>query len=72
MSQSASAGRVQRSDIEAKLQEIKGEVDTTTAKAKPVGLAAAAVAVVVVVGVAYLLGRRKGKRQTTLVEIRRV
>jgi hypothetical protein len=28
--------------------------------------------VVVVVGVAYFLGRRKGKKQTTLVEIRRV
>ena len=72
MSPAAPSGRIERSDIEAKLREIKGEVDTTTERAKPIGMAAAAVAVVVVVGVAYFLGRRKGKKQTTLVEIRRV
>ena len=63
---------ISRTDIENKLREIKGEVDATATKAKPIGVAAAAVAVVAVIGVAYLLGRRKGKKQTTLVEIRRV
>ena len=63
---------VTRSDIEAKLREIKGEVDTTTTTAKPYAIAAAAVLAVAVVGIAYAMGRRKGKKKTTLVEIRRV
>lgn len=65
-------GTVSRSDIEAKLQEIKGEVDDTAQAAKPVGLAVGVAAAVAVVAVVYLLGRRKGKKKTTVVEIRRV
>ena len=64
--------RVTRNDIEAKLQEIKGEVDSTAEEAKPYALMAAIAGVVVVVALAYLLGRRKGKKRTTVVEIRRV
>jgi hypothetical protein len=63
---------VSRSDIEAKLREIKGEVDTTTTSAKPYVLAGAAAAAVIVLGIVYTLGRRKGQKKTTLVEIRRV
>ncbi len=63
---------VRRSDIEAKLREIKGEVDTTATAAKPAAMTVAAVAVVALLGAAYLLGRRKGKKKSTVVEIRRV
>ena len=66
------ADRISRDDIEAKLREIRGEVDSTAQAAKPAMLAVAAVAVVAVVGVAYLLGRRKGKKRSTFVEITRV
>ena len=66
------AERISRDDIEAKLREIRGEVDSTAQAAKPAMLAVAAVAVVAVVGVAYLLGRRKGKKRSTFVEITRV
>jgi len=66
-------GRISRDDIEAKLREIRGEVDSTAQAAKPAMLAVAAVAVVAVVGAAYLLGRRKGKKKrSTVVEIVRV
>lgn len=65
-------GRIGREDIEAKLREIRGEVDSTASAAKPTAMAVAAVAVVAVIGVAYLLGRRKGKLKSTVVEIRRV
>ena len=68
----AERDRISREDIEAKLREIRGEVTNTTEAAKPAILAVAAVAVVAVVGVAYLLGRRKGKKRSTLVEITRV
>ena len=62
---------VQRTDIEAKLREIKGGV-TQTARAKaPVGIAAGVLVVVGLVGTAYLIGRRRGRKRSTLVEIRR-
>ena len=64
--------RITRADIEAKLQEIKGEVDDTTDTAKPFALAAGVGIVVLVVTAAYLMGRRKGKKRTTIVEVRRV
>jgi len=63
---------ISRDDIQAKLQQIKGEVETTTDTAKPYALAAGVAVVVVVVAVAYLLGRRKGKKRMTIVEVRRV
>ena len=61
-----------RSDIESKLREIRGEVDTAATSARNVALIAGAVGVVAVVGLAFLIGRRRGKKQTTYVEIRRV
>jgi hypothetical protein len=63
---------ISRSDIEGKLREIRGEVDSTAGAAKPAVMAVAGVAVVLVIGAAYLLGRRKGKKKSTVVEIRRV
>lgn len=63
---------VTRAAIEAKLREIKGEVDTTATAAKPILMLVGVAAAVAVVGLAYMLGRRKGKRKTTLVEVRRV
>jgi len=63
---------VSRSDIESKLREIRGEVDTTATAAKPVAMAVAGVAAVLIIGAVYLLGRRKGKKKSTVVEIRRV
>jgi hypothetical protein len=63
---------VTRDDIEAKLRQIKGEVDTTADSAKSYLVIAGVAGMVVVVGLAYLLGRRKGKKKTTVVEIRRV
>ncbi len=63
---------VDRSDIEAKLREIRGQVDTTATAAKPVAMIVAGVAAVAVLGAVYFLGRRKGKRKSTVVEIRRV
>jgi hypothetical protein len=64
--------QVTKADIESKLREIKGEVEATTDSAKPYLLFAGVAGVIALVGVAYLLGRRKGKRRTTVVEIRRV
>jgi hypothetical protein len=65
-------GQITRSHIEAKLREIRNEVDTATESAKSVGLVATAAAVVVIVGLAFLMGRRRGRKLSTVVEIRRV
>lgn len=63
---------VTRDDIHAKLREIKGEVDSSAQSAKPIALAVGVVAAVAVFGLAYAMGRRRGKKQSTFVEIRRV
>ncbi|HLY84652.1 MAG TPA: hypothetical protein VKQ71_16825 [Acidimicrobiales bacterium] len=64
--------RIDRQDIEDKLREIRGEVTATTDRAKPAIVTVAVAAGVFVVAVFYLLGRRVGKKKTTVVEIRRV
>jgi signal transduction histidine kinase len=63
---------VTRDDLEAKLRELKGEVDDTAKAATGVVVAVAAVTVVGVVAIAFLIGKRKGRKKTTVVEIRRV
>jgi hypothetical protein len=65
-------GQVSRTDIEAKLRELRGEVEQAGNQAKQVGLYAGVAAAVVVVGLVFWLGKRKGKKETTIVEIRRV
>lgn len=65
-------GPVTRTTIEDKLREIRGEVDSTAQSARPYAMVAGVVVAVAVVGLAYMMGRRKGKKRTTLVEIRRV
>lgn len=64
--------RVSRADIEAKLREIRGEVDETTDAAKPYALAAGIAVAIGVVALVYVMGRRKGRKRTTVVEVRRV
>ena len=65
-------GRISRGDIEAKLRQMRGEVDKTAEAAKvPIMAIAGGVAAAVVV-LAFLLGKRRGRRKSTVVEIRRV
>jgi hypothetical protein len=65
-------GRITKADIEAKLAEIGGEVDDQVASTKHMIVTAGAVAVALILATTFLLGRRRGKRLTTIVEIRRV
>jgi hypothetical protein len=65
-------GPIARGDIEAKLREISGDVRDTATGAAPIGLAVGVGAVLAIVGMAYLLGRRRGRTRSTVVEIRRV
>lgn len=63
---------VTRDDIEAKLREIRADVEEGASKAKGYAVVAGAVAVVAVLGVGFWMGRRRGRRKTTIVEIQRV
>lgn len=63
---------VSRDDLEAKLRQIRGEVETTGDNVKHYAIAASAVVAVAVVALAWTLGKRKGRRKTTVVEVRRV
>jgi hypothetical protein len=65
-------GRITRDDIESKLREISGEVADVGNATKGYVIAAGIVAASAVVAGAYLLGRRKGRRRSTVVEVRRL
>ncbi len=63
---------ITRDDIEAKLREMAGGVDEQVQAARPALLTGAAVGVSALVVLAYLLGRRRGRRRSAVVEIRRL
>lgn len=69
---SGPGGRVEISDIRTKLEEIRGDTAEVAEQARPVAMIGAVVGVVVVVGIAFLVGRRRGRRKSTWVEIRRL
>ena len=64
--------KITRDDIEAKLQELRGEVDNRAEAVKVPAIAIAIGVVVVTIAAAYVLGRRRGKRRQTVLEIRRI
>ncbi len=59
-------------DIESKFRELAGDVEEIGNDVRSVAVTAVAVGVVVVVAIAFWLGRRRGTRSATVVEIRRV
>jgi hypothetical protein len=69
---SAADKRVTRADIEAKLAEIRGVTDETAEVAQGAAKTGLVIAGVGVVIVAFLLGRRRGRKKSTIVEVRRV
>jgi hypothetical protein len=60
-----------RDDIEAKAREIFGAIEETRDSARDTAILAG-VAVAVLIGVAFVIGRRRGSRNKTLVEVYRV
>ncbi len=66
------AERVSTADIESKLRQIRDEVEGTAESARPQLIGVAIAGVALVVALSFLLGRRKGRRTSTVVEIKRV
>jgi hypothetical protein len=65
-------GGITPADIEAKFREIQGQFDTVAAGSKRTLVAAAAAGGVVLLLVVYVLGRRAGRKRSTVLEIRRI
>lgn len=62
---------ITRDDLEAGFRQLTGEVDERAESARDTIITAAAVGAAVVIGIVFLLGVRRGKRKTTIVEVRR-
>lgn len=60
-----------RDEIEAKAMEIVGAVDETVDSAKDTAIIAGVV-IAILIGVAFVVGRRRGARNKTMVEVYRV
>jgi hypothetical protein len=65
-------GEVSRDDIESKLRELRGEVDAVGESSRSVVGVVVVGVVVAVIAVTYFLGKRRGRRKTKVVEVRRV
>lgn len=64
--------RITRDDLESKLRELEGEAQTQVESVRPTLIAVGAGAVALLLLTAFLLGTRKGRKRSTVVEIRRV
>lgn len=62
---------ITRDDIEAKAAELMGAVDETKSSAQDKAMFGVAVVAAVVVA-AFVIGRRRGSRNKTMVEVYRV
>jgi hypothetical protein len=69
---SGPGGKIEIGDIRAKLGEIRGDVEQVTDQAKPFLTYAAVGGGILIVILAFMLGRKRGKRKATWVEIRRL
>jgi hypothetical protein len=63
---------ITRRDLENKFAQLRGTTSSETQKARVAGTAALVVGGVVLVLAAYVLGRRRGRKRRTIVEVRRV
>jgi len=64
--------RITRDDLESRFRQLQDSVQGKVEDSKKTMFTAGIVAAVLVLLVVFLLGNRRGKKKTTLVEIRRV
>lgn len=63
--------KITRDDIEAKFRALTGEVEERAESARSTAVTVGIVVGVVVVLGVFMLGRRRGRKSTTFVEVRR-
>jgi flagellar biosynthesis/type III secretory pathway M-ring protein FliF/YscJ len=64
--------RVTPADVESKLRQLQGDVKQSTRSATPKIAAVGAGALIIAILIAFLLGKRRGKRKSTVIEVRRL
>ena len=64
--------KITRDQIEAKLREVTGGVTDDVEEVRSQALAIGLGIVVLGVAVVFLIGRRAGRRKSTIVEVRRI
>lgn len=65
------SGKVQRAEVERALRELLGEGGETARQYAGVGAGAAGAAGFLAIVGAFLLGRRKGRRRSAIIEVKR-
>jgi len=68
----ATSTPISRDSLEAKFRELQGGVEDTRESATSILLTVGAVVAVGVIAVAFLAGRRRGRKRSTIVEVRRL
>ena len=63
---------IRRDDIEDRLRELREELDNVKESTMGAGIAAGAGAILLLIIVAFLLGKRRGKKKYAFIEIKRV
>ncbi len=69
---STSSGRITIDQIESKLREVAAPVEERVDQAKSMAPVIAVAVGAALVLAAYMLGRRRGKKRTPVIEIRRI
>lgn len=64
--------KISRDDLESKFVELQENLDNAASSAKDVGKKVGIAAAVLILLLAFIIGRRRGAANRTVVEIRRV
>ena len=68
----APSDRITRADLEDKFRELEGDAREQVESARSTLITAGVVAALLLLLLAFFLGTRKGRKRSTVVEIRRV
>jgi hypothetical protein len=66
------SSRISRDDIENKFRQLTGDLNTTTEKMTRAGIAGGVAAFLVLLVLVFVIGKRKGIKKTTIVEVIRI
>ncbi len=72
MSMRTNGRPITRADLEAAFQRVVGEGEQAVQSALPTAAVVAGAAALFVVAIAYLAGKRRGRRKSSVIEIRRL
>lgn len=72
MSVRTNGRRITRDDLEAAFQKVVGEGEKAVESSMPASLVVAGAAALFVVALVYMAGKRRGRRKSSVIEIRRL